>query len=277
MFGVRACHSARIALSTFYGNTDTQTYEVVIGGWENTKTVIRRSVAGDIVEEVDTPDILSCDHLRIFWIKQERDGLLQIGEGSNIGNNVVLSWNDADPYDVASVSLSTGHGARGEWQVLHVQGEPTYNYTWFVTERTSISFKVKTCADAHLALSTDPMDVSTNTYEVIIGGWENTRSSIRRGIGGDQLQTASTPDVLSCDELRLFWVSWQEGRIRAGQGNSLDHNILVEWVDPEPMGVGIISVTTGWGSTGEWEFANILGKNYLLWALRISYCTFLNR
>jgi hypothetical protein len=123
-FAIRSCHSARVALSTFHGNTATKTYEVVIGGWDNTLTVIRRSVGGEIEQQAETPGVLDCDHYRHFWIRQEiasGEGHLEVGEGHEVGNRVLLYYTDPDPYEVKSVSVSTGHGAKGDWQVLHAQ------------------------------------------------------------------------------------------------------------------------------------------------------------
>lgn len=40
----------------------------------------------------------------------------------------------------------------------------------------------------------------------------------------------------------------------------LDHNIIADWTDPNPVGIGILAVSTGWGAVGEWEFANLMGK-----------------
>ena len=125
MFRVRACDTARVALSAFHGNTNSQTYEIVIGGWGNTRTVLRRSVKGSIVAEAETIDIVHCDYFRSFWVYQSREvgGNIEIGSGSVLGEGVLLSWVDDNPYAVTSVSLSTGNGAKGEWEVLHIQSE----------------------------------------------------------------------------------------------------------------------------------------------------------
>ena len=72
------------------------------------------------------------------------------------------------------------------------------------------------------------------------------------------LQT-KTPDVVDCREMRPFWISWEAGLIRAGTGNLRDENILLEWRDPEPIGVGLVAISTGFGNTGEWQFTNVLG------------------
>ena len=36
--------------------------------------------------------------------------------------------------------------------------------------------------------------------------------------GGVDVASAETVDIVSCDELRPFWISWEEGLIKVGQG-----------------------------------------------------------
>ena len=45
-----------------------------------------------------------------------------------------------------------------------------------------------------------------NSYEVIIGGWDNTESAIRDVIQGDDLVRVSTSNILNCNDERWFWV-----------------------------------------------------------------------
>lgn len=40
-FRVRAGADAHVALSTMYGDTDRKTFELVLGGWNNSRTAIR--------------------------------------------------------------------------------------------------------------------------------------------------------------------------------------------------------------------------------------------
>ena len=46
------------------------------------------------------------------------------------------------------------------------------------------------------------------------GGWNNARTVIRRTIRGQNMAVANTPDILSCDKLRPFWISWINGTIQ---------------------------------------------------------------
>ena len=45
-----------------------------------------------------------------------------------------------------------------------------------------VTFQVKTCHDAHLALSENAFITDVGTYEIALGGWENMASVIKVGV-----------------------------------------------------------------------------------------------
>jgi hypothetical protein len=53
-----------------------------------------------------------------------------------------------------------------------------------------------------------------------------------------------------------FWVSWKMGHIKVGRGGIVEEHLIMQWADPEPMAVGIVSISTGWEATGIWRFTN---------------------
>lgn len=67
-FKVRAPNDAHIALTTNPEESDPM-LEVFIGGWKNTKSVIRKNRTKPDVAEVETPDILNAGEFRGFWIR----------------------------------------------------------------------------------------------------------------------------------------------------------------------------------------------------------------
>jgi len=59
---------------------------------------------------------------------------------------------------------------------------------------------------------------------------------------------------------RSFWISWFNGTLTVGSGAVFD-NTLAVWPDVDSLReVTGISVTTGRGVEGEWEFAHAAGK-----------------
>ncbi len=61
----------------------------MIGGWDNTKSVIRAGGMGPIVEEATTLHILDGDEFRQFWISWDK-GMVQVGEGRRKGTDTFL-------------------------------------------------------------------------------------------------------------------------------------------------------------------------------------------
>ena len=62
------------------------------------------------------------------------------------------------------------------------------------------------------------MDSSGYSTEVVLGGWDDSRSVIRE-LGSDSFYTwAQTRDILHCAEYRQFWVSWRGDVLKVGRG-----------------------------------------------------------
>ena len=88
-------------------------------------------------------------------------------------------------------------------------------------------------------------------YEIVIGGWGNTQSVIRRSKQGNTKIEASTPSILSPTEFRGFWITYNNGVIKVGKEGQA---AFMEWTDPTPLPVNNIGYSTGWGSNGQFEF-----------------------
>ncbi|GLG97808.1 Farnesoic acid O-methyltransferase [Gryllus bimaculatus] len=113
----------------------------------------------------------------------------------------------------------------------------------------SLNFKIKAPNDAHVALTAGPEEADP-MYEVFIGGWGNTKSVIRRDRTKPDKAEAETPDILSGDEFRGFWLRWNGGLIEVGKEGEAAP--FLSWQDPEPAPVGHYGVCTGWGASGAW-------------------------
>ncbi|XP_052863072.1 uncharacterized protein LOC128269719 [Anopheles cruzii] len=112
-FKVRAPNDAHIALTSEPAESD-QMLEVFIGGWKNTKSVIRKNRAKPDVAEVDTPDILNAGEFRGFWIRW-LDNVITVGnEGAAAA---FLSYENPDPFPINCVGVCTGWGASGSWLI----------------------------------------------------------------------------------------------------------------------------------------------------------------
>jgi len=69
----------------------------------------------------------------------------------------------------------------------------------------------------------------------------------------------NTTNIVNCQQMLPFWVSWFSGHIKVGRGNIVDEQLFMDWLDPEPLTVTFFSITTGWSATGLWQFSNVEG------------------
>ena len=140
---------------------------------------------------------------------------------------------------------------------MHTPTTYGYSNAWFVTSNYFFSFRVRACSEVRLLLTVEPYQNDPNNaqhiHEIVIGGWQNTRSVIYRDTTSNvSVADSKTPNILSCDEFRQFWIQWSaNGAISVGQ-NALGTSEFLRYVDIEPHRIYGISISTGSGSTGEW-------------------------
>nr|XP_012150292.1 PREDICTED: uncharacterized protein LOC100878241 isoform X4 [Megachile rotundata] len=115
-FRVKAANDAHIALTTGPSEGEPM-YEVFIGGWSNSKSVIRKNRTKPEAAEVDTPGILSADEFRGFWIRWS-DGVLSVGREGEPSS--FLTYADPSPFGIGYFGVCTGWGASGEWLIEDV-------------------------------------------------------------------------------------------------------------------------------------------------------------
>ncbi|CAG9581153.1 unnamed protein product [Danaus chrysippus] len=112
-FKIRAPNDAHIALTMGPQESDPMV-EVFIGGWGNTKSVIRRNRTKPEKAEIDTPNILNGGEFRGFWVRWD-GGIISAGrEGEAIP---FISWQDPEPFPIGFVGVCTGWGASGTWKI----------------------------------------------------------------------------------------------------------------------------------------------------------------
>lgn len=110
-FRVRTAHDAHLALAPAPVESEP-IYEVFIGGWGNTKSVIRRNRQKPDVVEVPTPDILNAGEFRGFWVRWY-DNVITVGREGEAA--AFMSYEAPDLFPVNYIGLCTGWGANGTW------------------------------------------------------------------------------------------------------------------------------------------------------------------
>ena len=79
-------------------NTDTELYEIDLGGWDDTKSVIRIKSLDHSAKEVTTDDLLNTLDYKSYWVTLD-NGQINVGTGDNPNDkkSVFLSWTDPYP------------------------------------------------------------------------------------------------------------------------------------------------------------------------------------
>jgi hypothetical protein len=118
IFRVKAANDAHVG---FFGadQSTSEVYEIVLGGWGNTQSVIRESNQGRNQVVVPTPGLVSGDEMRPFWATAN-NGLIRVGRGLTIGDDEFMRWQDPVPHAPAYVGIMDGWGSDGTWEMCHV-------------------------------------------------------------------------------------------------------------------------------------------------------------
>ncbi|KAH8413837.1 hypothetical protein KR222_009131, partial [Zaprionus bogoriensis] len=133
--------------------------------------------------------------------------------------------------------------------ILEINTPDKLEYQFFPVSDGVFTFKVRSPKDAHLALSSSPQ-AGTPLYEIFLGGWENTKSVIRKDGQKPEVAEVPTPDILNAGEFRGFWVRWYDNVITVGREGeaaaflSYDAGVLFP--------VNFVGICTGWGASGNW-------------------------
>ena len=111
--------------------------------------------------------------------------------------------------------------------------------------------------DAHIGLFVEP-SLEASMYEIVLGGWGNTKSAIRKSSQGSNVVEVDGA-ICDPDEYVTVTVSIVNGdTIRVALGDDPNANIFMTWEDPVPhWKVNYIAVMTGWGSTGLWQLDEV--------------------
>ncbi|XP_061173301.1 zonadhesin-like [Saccostrea echinata] len=143
-------------------------------------------------------------------------------------------------------------------KTVTVKTPNSYNYQFLTKygitakDRTCFQFEVLSCNDAHIAIM-DSTKQTKNFYEIVIGGWRNSKSVIRNTKQGPP-RASFRSGLLSCKEFRPFWITWVRGEIKVGRGGICEQQVLMRWKDPRPYKTNVIGISTGFGAFGIWRF-----------------------
>jgi len=126
-----------------------------------------------------------------------------------------------------------------------------YAYQYFPYNGERLDFKVEAKTDAHIALDSDEND--SDLYEIVIGGYGNSLSMVRRGKQGPNIGTGTvdkgsspgqkgwteTPSILSSTEFRGFWITTEyvNNKLEIKVGRDGESKPFMTGTDPKPLKV----------------------------------------
>ncbi|XP_069103906.1 uncharacterized protein [Argopecten irradians] len=244
-FEAKACNGAYIALMGPGGEKD-KLYEILIGGLQNSKSVIRTRKQGPEVcfNRGRYLDSHQYRRFKVTWYNGEIKVLWHVhNEWTKF-----MEWRDPKPLHVKSIGVSGGLLADVSWKIK-IQGRvsllklymrdlmyfcplvgdgfitldtpkqhPTYSYTnlneynYTLDGRKTLKFEAKACNDVHVALM-GPEGEKDKLYEIVLGGWQNSKSIIRTRKQGPEV-CFNPGGYLDCHQYRRFKVTWYNGEIK---------------------------------------------------------------
>ncbi|CAF4789213.1 unnamed protein product [Pieris macdunnoughi] len=108
-------HNCHVCLTTAPAEVEP-IYELILGGWENSQSVIRYCKQKPEKVTVPTPGLMNANDFKKFIIEW-RCGRLTVRDGQS--GEVIMSWVDPAPFPVTHFGVRTGWGARGIWKIIH--------------------------------------------------------------------------------------------------------------------------------------------------------------
>ncbi|KAI5639723.1 farnesoic acid 0-methyl transferase domain-containing protein [Phthorimaea operculella] len=250
-FSVRAPNDAHLAL-TAGPYESNPCYEIIIGGWKNQKSVIRKTVDGNKEDkaEVDSAYILNAGEFRDFYVRW--DGGV-IGVHHKNSSEPFLKWEDPKPFSITHVGFLTAWGSTGSWEFDNGEKFDTpdkLEYRFRPVMNGYLDFDYCGPDSCDICLTSAPRE-GEPMYEVILGGWENTKSVIRLNKQLRDKKREQTPGIITPDKFKQFLLEWNNGRITLRDRNV--NEMILEWSDPAPFPVTHFGVRSGYGAPAQWR------------------------
>ena len=250
-------------------------YEIVIGAFGNLKALIRKGAQtppqGHAQIGADTNKMASvASNQWISYWTNVKNGLVKFGRGKTVGQNVILEWQDPDPLrNIEKVGFSSWNtpikfrnvaiyntanpvpteDERDNWPEIDIDepitiGKSGGTYSWDylndvkISGNTEFIFEAKATEDLTVCFA-EERDNKSAMYEIVIGGWGNTRTVIRKFRQTPQFGLANVtvnenPDAMvKPGQWEKYWISVENGLVRIGKGNEIDRRVVLEWQDPD--------------------------------------------
>jgi hypothetical protein len=133
------------------------------------------------------------------------------------------------------------------------------NIGYSVSGRSGLLFGVAACNDVHVALTETPGVQTRRAYELVIGASGNSQTLLKDASSGSSLAQVSSANILSCNAVKSFWLSWTNASVSFGTGTVLEVGRVLYHRDPNLYAISAISVKTPYGVVGNFSFERFTG------------------
>ncbi|CAH0559909.1 unnamed protein product [Brassicogethes aeneus] len=152
------------------------------------------------------------------------------------------------------ICVHTCYSADSETLLLFTPKENSFNYTFLGLDSDHFSFEVEATNDVHVGLFTKT-EATPPWYEIVIGGWSNTKSVIRKDKTDEHgyiVVTSQTLGILDPKKPNKFWVRISKRTIACGFKG--DPDPFIAWRESDALpDITYVGFHTGFGSTGKWK------------------------
>ncbi|BES95192.1 Complement component [Nesidiocoris tenuis] len=173
-----------------------------------------------------------------------------------------------NPEGLVKTHIESAYFCANEQMVISTSEEFRYELIPAPRNQEGVVFEVRAGKGVHVALS-EEQDLSQKMYQIVIGDQENSVSWLGRGKHGYSvhLTSAATPGILSSDQSKTFWISWDRGAISLGSGSTVHEKRILKWKIDKRMKISFIGFATKWGQPAEfriWNFNDEAGYSQVI-------------
>ncbi|XP_025408407.1 C3 and PZP-like alpha-2-macroglobulin domain-containing protein 8 [Sipha flava] len=172
------------------------------------------------------------------------------------------------PEGIQHQTTDSAYFCANEQLIVSTTSDFRYQHITAPKNRDGIVFEIQARKSAHILLSQERKPTSM-MYQIVLGDLDNTISWIGRGKHGNgvHLTSRNTPGILSEEEPRTFWISWEKGVLAFGYGQEIHQYPLLKWNMDKKIKINHIGFATILGTTGQfrvWNYNDEAGFSQVL-------------
>ncbi|KAJ8021863.1 L-rhamnose-binding lectin ELEL-1 [Holothuria leucospilota] len=248
-FRVKSSNTIFIQFSTKDEDGSDESYEVMIGAWNNKNTCIRKGRGDDFILDERTKGIITGRKWQEFYIKYSK-GVWEIGHEDS--GKVIATAQDDNTFDIKYVGVKSeerswwkfdlpGFGRRVIRQDIHKPGEYVWAFPELYERNFYFEFAVKSGRDAIIVFSPSNY-YEDDIYEIIIGAENNIFSCLRRKKKDKPIIDIPSLDILHEKKFRYFWVEYKSGTLKFGRWGVKEP--IIEFTDENPLRIKYFGLTS---------------------------------